>query len=56
LPEKETGGKAWIGYTIAAVVLIGIIFVYYKYKKTKSGEGFHKRMGNAESKIRGGLP
>jgi hypothetical protein len=36
--EKEgAGGNVWIGYLIAGIVILGIIIIFIKYRKTKSG-------------------
>ena len=36
--SKEGGGSAWIGYLIAAIVIIAGIFTWIKYKKVKAEE------------------
>jgi|SRR3989344_1884639 len=33
--SQESSSKAWIGYLIAAIVIIGLGYLYFKYKKVK---------------------
>lgn len=50
--KADGGSNAWIGWIIAGVVLVGIIFVFWKYKKEKKGkDGFNKRVNIAEKKL-----
>ena len=54
VPEKKSKERAWIGYIIAGVVLIGIVFVFLRYRKVKSKEeGFSKRVKKAEERLPG---
>ncbi|MFH1290902.1 MAG: hypothetical protein ABIH92_05880 [Nanoarchaeota archaeon] len=52
--EKESGGgsKTWIGYLIAGIVLLGILILYVKYKKTKPpGNPMKTRLSQVEKKM-----
>lgn len=51
--EQESGGssKAWIGYLIIAIVILVLLIVYVKYKKKKGGDGFEKKVSEAEKKL-----
>lgn len=44
--EPESGNsKSWIGYLIAGVLLILIIYIFLRYRKTKSRAGLEKTLG-----------
>ncbi len=50
--EKKNKSRSWIGYVIAVLLLIVIIYIFRRYRKTKSGEGFSKRVADAEAKMK----
>ena len=52
LCEKETkSSKSWIGYLIAGIALLIILFIFIKYKKTEVGENpIQKRIDAEESR------
>lgn len=51
--EKKGNSKRWISWTIVIVLLIAIIFIFWKYRKTKSSgkEDFARRVKVAEEKM-----
>ncbi len=50
--QKSEGSKSWIGYIIAFIIIIILIYVFIRYKKTKNtGDGFNKRLAIAEGKM-----
>ena len=53
--EEETS-NSWIGWLIAGIVVIVIIYAYLRYKKTKGANGFNKRVSIAEEKLNKKLP
>ena len=53
--KEDTGGSnSWIGWLIAGVVLIVLLYVYSRYKKTKSNKGLDSLI--EESDKRSKLP
>ncbi len=50
--EKESGYSPWIGYTIAGVLFILILVIFWKYRKTKGESSFSKRVEEAEEKMK----
>ncbi|MEM4271531.1 MAG: hypothetical protein QXD13_00330 [Candidatus Pacearchaeota archaeon] len=38
LAKTSGGGSAWIGYLIAVIVLVAIVFIWIKYKRAKPGK------------------
>ena len=51
--KEETGGYSpWIGYTIAGVLFILILVIFWKYRKTKGESSFSKRVEEAEEKMK----
>jgi hypothetical protein len=53
LCEKVDGEKsyAWIGYLVAAIVILILLIVYVKFKKTKTKKGPAQRFASAENKL-----
>jgi hypothetical protein len=52
LEEKTDNGYAWVGWLIGAVVLIVIIWVFVRYRKSKKPVGgFEKELENVEGKL-----
>jgi hypothetical protein len=49
--EEAASSYAWVGYLIAAIVVIGAIFLWYKYKKVKPEEKpIQKKVAEIEGK------
>ena len=48
--EKKGGSRAWIGWLIVGIALIGITFVFLKYRKAKTEGGLGRRVKDIESK------
>lgn len=44
---RESGGKSWIGYLITGVVLLGALYLYYRYKNAR-GKNFEERIASSE--------
>lgn len=47
---NQSSSKAWIGYLIAAIVLIGVIFIYFKYKGVKNDKNPIKTAADSDKK------
>ncbi len=51
--KEEAGGYSpWIGYTIAGVLFVIVLFIFWKYRKTKGESSFNKRVEEAEEKLK----
>ena len=47
--SPETSSSSWIGYSIAGLLVIVVIYIFIKYRKTKNiKEGFSKELSKAE--------
>lgn len=51
--DQSSGGNAWIGYLVAAILILVLLIIYTKYKKAGKGG---KSVGNRFIRIEKGLP
>jgi len=49
--QEEGGSNAWIGYLIAAIVIIAGIFIWIRYKKIKAEKNPIKKVLSSEKKM-----
>lgn len=54
--EVKKSDYSWIGWVIAAIALLIVLYAYSRYKKTKSRSGIEESMKRAESKLKSSLP
>ncbi len=45
---ERKGNKAWLGFLIAGIVILGFLILFTKYKKTKVGDILQKRIKQVE--------
>ncbi len=50
--QTDSSYKPWVGYTIAGVLFVVILFIFWRYKKTKGKSEFGKRVEDAEEKLK----